>query len=294
LVFYQGSSTSLAISVFSDEPLPPDRTLWLQSKGWAGKTGMRAKAFMGVNGNWLNVTPTLAVGTEQLNPTDERAWQRDFKKFQKKAPSKIRDRHLLRETVIVCIPVEAGDGYFQLVLCQGDNKKKILCTSPAFRVLSTSTNPSSIRGASLSTLPFELGALALASYGKSTVGTAVSTVASPFQSQVQQYMPSFWTRKAAVVAYGVSGVQKKLDATVGDAEDLSERSLEESLVIAEKEELALEEGPKSPYPLNFEARSAATTNRVEYVLFEHFLVFYQFHWPPRTHNRAHLFFKSSF
>lgn len=126
LVFYQGSSTSLAISIFSDEPLPLDRSLWLQSKGWTGKTGMRAKAFMGRNANWLNVTPTVAVGTEQLNPTDERAWQRDFQKFQRKAPAKIRGRHQLRETAVVHIPAEAGDGYFQIVLCTLDKKKNFL------------------------------------------------------------------------------------------------------------------------------------------------------------------------
>jgi hypothetical protein len=108
LVFYQGSSTSLAISIFSDEPLPSDRTLWLQSKGWTGKTGMRAKALIGRNGSWLNVTPTVAVGTEQLSPTDERAWQRDFQKFRKKAPAKIRDRHQLRETAVVRIPAEVS------------------------------------------------------------------------------------------------------------------------------------------------------------------------------------------
>jgi hypothetical protein len=34
LVFYQGTSTSLAISIFSDAPLPPDRSLWLQNKGY--------------------------------------------------------------------------------------------------------------------------------------------------------------------------------------------------------------------------------------------------------------------
>jgi hypothetical protein len=260
LVFYQGTSTSLAISIFSDDPLPLDRTLWLQSKGWTGKTGMRAKAFMGRNGNWLNVTPTLAVGSEQLNPTDERAWQRDFQKFRKKAPTKIRDRHLLRQTAVVRIPAEAGDGYFQLVLCTGD-KKKVLCTSPAFRVLSTSTSPSSIRGASLSTLPFEFGAMVLSIYGKSTVGTAASVASSPFQSQVQQYLPSFWTRMTASAAYDVSGMQKKFDSAAGDAEGRYEKALEDSLAVAEKEELALEEGPKAPYPINFVAQCETATNR---------------------------------
>ena len=252
LVFYQGSSTTLAISIFSDEPLPLDRTLWLQSKGWSGKTGMRAKALMGVNGNWLNVTPTLAIGTEQLNPTDERAWQRDFQKFRKKAHPKIRDRHQLRETAVIRIPAEAGDGYFQLALCLGD-KKKPLCCSPSFRVLSTSTSPSSVRGAGLSTLPFELGAMALSTYANSTVGTAVSAVASPFQSQVQQYMPNFWTRKAASAAYEVTGAESRLASVLGGAQGRYEESQDQSFTVAERVEVALEEGPKSPYPISFVA-----------------------------------------
>lgn len=264
LVYYQGASTSIAVSTFSDEPLPPDRTLWLQSKGWTGKTGMRAKALMGRNENWLNVTPTLAIGTEQVNPMDERAWQRDLRNFQKKAPSKIRDRHHLRETAVVRIPAEAGDGYFQLVLCTVD-KKKVLCTSPAFRVLSASTSPSSIRGASLSTLPFELGAMALTTYGKSTVGAAVSVATSPFQSQVHQYMPSFWTRKAAFAAYEVSGAQKRIDSTAGDAQSRYEQALGESFAVTEKEEVALEEGPTGPYPISFVAENETGTSRIEYV-----------------------------
>ena len=219
---------------------------------------MRAKALMGRNSNWLDVTPTLAVGFEQLNPTDERAWQRDFQKFQKKAPSKIRDRHQLRETAVVRIPAEAGDGYFQLLLCTPD-KKKIFCTSPSFRVLSTSLSPSSVRGASLSTLPLEFGAMVLATYGKGAVGKTASVVTAPFQSQVQQYMPSFWTQKAASAAYEVSGAQKRLDRTAGDAERRYEMTLEESLAIAEAEELALEEGPKTPYPINFVAGAENVT-----------------------------------
>jgi hypothetical protein len=42
LVFYQGITTSITISIFADVPLPADRTIWLQGKGWTGKAGMRA------------------------------------------------------------------------------------------------------------------------------------------------------------------------------------------------------------------------------------------------------------
>jgi hypothetical protein len=253
LVFYQGSSTSLTISIFADAPLPADRTLWLQSKGWTGKAGMRARAFMGRNASWLNVTPTTAVRVEQLKPDDERAWQRDFLKFRKKASRHVTDNHLLRETAVVHIPAEAGDGYFQLVLCLGE-KKKVLCPSPVFRLLSTSTSPSSIRGASLSTLPLELGAMVLSIHARSTVGNAVSAAALPFQSQVQQYMPSWWTQEAASAVYGVSGVENKVKSTIGDANNRYDQERDGSFIADGSLELALEQGPIAPYPIRFVAR----------------------------------------
>lgn len=255
LVFYQGSRTSLAISIFSDEPLPSDRTLWLQNKGWSGKTGMRAKAFIGRNGNWLNITPTVAVGTEQLNPNDERAWQRDLAKFRKKAPAKIRNKHLVRETAVVRIPAEAGDGYFQIVMCAGDNKKKIYCTSPVFRLLSTSTSPSSLRGASLSTLPLELGAMVLSTYASNTVGSLISPVTSAVQSSVERYMPSFWTQEAAATAYGMSGLEDRVSSTIENANNQYDHNRERSLATVGNVELDLNEGPKTPYPMQILGRT---------------------------------------
>lgn len=129
VVFYRGSTTSVTISIFSDAPLPPDRSLWLQNKGWTGKTGMRAKALFRLTDDWLDITPTLALRSDQVEPNDERAWQRDIAKFLKKAPSRVRDTHRLRETAVARIPAEAGDGYFQVVLCQGPKKKGSLYES---------------------------------------------------------------------------------------------------------------------------------------------------------------------
>jgi hypothetical protein len=55
LVYYKGPSTSVAITIFADKPIPRDRRLWLQMKGWTGKTGMRAKALLRTNGSWIKV-----------------------------------------------------------------------------------------------------------------------------------------------------------------------------------------------------------------------------------------------
>jgi hypothetical protein len=256
LVFYQGSNTSLALSIFADTPLPDDRTLWLQSKGWTGKTGMRARAFVGRNGNWLNVTPTIGVGSEQLNPHDERAWQRDIASFQKRSKPQIRHHHLLRETVVLRIPADAGDGYFQVVMCQGE-KKKVLCSSPVFRLLSVSSSPHSIKGASLKTLPLELGAMALGTYAKNTAGTVVSPVTTAVQSQVQNYMPSWWVQEAATTAYGVSGAENRIDSTVQDANVRFEQRRDGLFETFGGVELEIEQGPKTPYPIHFTARTAS-------------------------------------
>ena len=247
LVFYQGSNTTLAISIFSDGPLPEDRTLWLQNKGWSGKTGMKLKSLVGRNGSWLDVTPTIGVSPEQLNPQDERAWQRDLYKFRKKAQAKVRDAHIVRETAIIRIPAEAGDGYFQVVMCSGE-KGKVLCTSPVFRLLSTSRSPSSLRGASLSTLPLELGAMMLTTYATKSVETVVTPITSVVQGSVQKYMPSFWTREAATMAYGISAVGDKVDSILQSANGRDE-TREHALARIGHVDLALEEGPKAPYPI---------------------------------------------
>lgn len=250
LVFYQGTSTTLAVSIFGDTPLPPERTIWLQSKGWTGKTGMRAKAFMGANGNWLNVTPSMCIAADQLKPTDERAWQRDVAHFRKKAKVHCQKNHLLRETAVVRIPAEAGDGYFQLVLCIGE-KKKVLCPSPVFRVLSTSASPSSLRGASLSTLPLEIGAMALGTYTRNTVGTVVSPITSVVQNRVQQYMPSWWIRQAATASYDVSGAADKVNTTIDNANGRYDQVRDDSFATVGQVELPIDNGPQAPYPIHF-------------------------------------------
>ncbi|KAL1969784.1 hypothetical protein VTN77DRAFT_7293 [Rasamsonia byssochlamydoides] len=252
IVFYQGSYTFLAISIFADAPLPADRTLWMQSKGWTGKTGMRARALLRLNDDWINVTPTTAIKPDQVDPSDERAWQRDIARFRKKGPHPIRERHQLRETAIVRIPVEAGDGYFQFVLCQGE-KKKVLCYSPVFRVISASSDPSSLRGASLSTLPLELGAYVASMYAQTTVQNLIAPVTSTVQNAIQPFLPSAKTRQAASTAYSVSGMEDRVNSTIEDANSRFEQVEDQDFARAAGE-VDLEAGPVAPYPIDFVAR----------------------------------------
>lgn len=236
IVFYRGGTNSVAISIFSDAPLPPDRTIWLQNKGWTGKTGMKTKALLRMNDDWLDVTPNMPVAAEQVNPGDERAWQRDIAKFRKKASGRARD-HQLRETDVVRIPVEAGDGYFQLVVCRGDKKKK-LCDSPVFRIVSTSLAPSSMRGASLRTMPLEVGAMVAGLYAQ----TGREMLTSPVTSQLSAYAPSATTQFAAETAYGAVGDQVGAALAGPDPQSYGEHSFD------------IEQGPVEPYPVSFKSR----------------------------------------
>ncbi|KAJ5807698.1 Monooxygenase FAD-binding [Penicillium robsamsonii] len=270
LVFYRGPTTSVAISIFSDVPLPPEHTLWLQSKGWTGKTGMQFKSLLRLRDSWLDVTPGMPLRADQVIPDDERAWQRDIKKFLKKAPSRPRDTHQLRETAVVRIPAEAGDGYFQLVLCQG-LKKKVLGNSPVFRVLSTSTAPSSIRGASLSTLPLEVGAMVLSLYAHTAARTvagpaavAIQSKAAPFQAKAAALRPSWVTKTVAQKAYATSGIENRVGGIINGPKGPIGRSQINPAApeIAGTSPVSIDVGPQPPFPMTFKAR--CQTDQISY------------------------------
>lgn len=261
VVFYRGSTTSVIVSIFSDTPLPPDRTLWLQNKGWTGKTGMRAKALFRVNDDWLNVTPSVALHASQVDSADERGWQRDIAKFRKKAPAKIRDRHQLRQTIMARIPVEAGDGYFQLVLCQG-MKKKVLCGSPVFRLLSTSVDPSSIRGASLSTLPLEVGAMVLSTYAQAAARTALTPASAAVQNKLQTYHPSMTKQVAAEKVVQMSKAKDKVESIL----DVGARGQDGQVLGAIDGQPNFDEGPVAPFPIDFKARGKPYLDASQYAV----------------------------
>lgn len=259
LVFYRGNATSVAISIFSDAPLPPDRTLWLQNKGWSGKTGMRAKALFRLNDSWVDVTPTMPLRADQVKSDDERAWQRDIKKFKKKAPDRPRDIHQLRETAVIRIPAEAGDGYFQIVLCEGP-KKKVLGNSPVFRVLSTSTSPHSLRGASLSTLPLEVGALIASLYAQTAARTVAAPASAAFQAKIAPFRPSWLTQTAVETAYTQSGVQDRVGSVFKSGPPTTRGVNPNDSALSFAEMVPNEQGPTAPFPMTFKGRGKPYTS----------------------------------
>ncbi|KAL3440192.1 hypothetical protein BJX65DRAFT_36588 [Aspergillus insuetus] len=234
VVFYRGPTTSVTISIFADAPLPADRSLWLQCKGWSGKTGMRAKALLRLHDDWVNVSPSVAIRADQVETNKERAWQRDIAKFYKKASRRVRDTHRLRETTVARIPPDAEDGYFQLILCQG--VKKVLCRSPVFRILSTSIDPSSLRGASLTTLPLEVGALVAGTYAQAMASRFVTPVTTVASTVTARYRPGWLGETVVTTAY--EAITSRSDENASDSHAPP----------------SVENGPQTPYPLSFTAR----------------------------------------
>lgn len=177
LVYYRGLSTCVTVTIFSDRPLPNDRRLWLQRRGYSGSAGLAIGAAMGTRTAWVDVTPANEVTPDALPISDERAYQRDMAKFftKAKATKSLQD-HLPRETLVIQIPLICEDGYFRIVLCDG---RKMLCPSPIFRYASTSCDPSMLRGARFRMLPLELGIKAGAMIAQKAAATASQKALGP-------------------------------------------------------------------------------------------------------------------
>lgn len=270
LVYYSGSYTNLAITIFADRELPPDRSFWLQRKGWSGKTGMRAGVLFGTHGAWLDVTPSVTATPDQVKPADERAWQRDIKKFLRKAPKKLA-KHEVRETDVLRIPCEADDGYLRVVMCAGDKGKKFLCSSPVFRLASTSMSSSAIRGSSLKTLLIEAaikaGSFAAQQTANTFVGPYVETARTFVTGQVASvYQPSALAQTAMTTAYDNSGVQERIDSMneqYDAAREDSHQAIEHDTLdpLAQAVIIGDADGPQHPFPLRFHGKVAAGTGQ---------------------------------
>jgi hypothetical protein len=269
LVYYLGPTTSVAITVFSTQPLPADRKLFLQKRGFSGKAGLKLSATLGSRSAWIDVTPSIEATADLLPKADERAWQRDITKFLKKAKdakSKSLCLHRPIETDIVRIPHVAEDGYFRIVLCAG---RKVLCPSPMFRYVSASLDPGKLRGASLTTLPLELGIKIGAVVARNAANTAAhgalqpvtTTYQNTLQPVVQKYNPMGLTQVAAQTIYDDSMASVKVNNTIdtvretyGDERNLAFQQVGTDTVAGaatEPVEAIEDEGPRQPFPIRF-------------------------------------------
>ncbi|PHH92818.1 hypothetical protein CDD83_4727 [Cordyceps sp. RAO-2017] len=273
LVWYRGPSTSVSMTILSDKPLPATRTVWLQEKGYSGNVGMAFKAMVRSTAGWLDVTPVRRAQPEHLAPVDERGIQRDLERFSRKAAGRAR-HHVARETHVVRIPAAASDGYFRLVVCTGEGSgRKILCGSPVFRIASTTPDAAVVRGASLSTMPLEVGVKIATTVGQQVAKKYMGVAGMVVQNRAQKLMlkaPAAVKRagQAAHVNYHRYGMA---DA-VNEAWKNSELSRHDSQQWDMKQHLQPQHhsvvpiigpnaGPELPFPVKFEGKVVPASGR---------------------------------
>ncbi|KAK0645814.1 hypothetical protein B0T16DRAFT_329167 [Cercophora newfieldiana] len=264
LVFYRGPTTSVEISIFSspDHPLPPGRTLWLQQRGFSGDSGMKLKALVGKTSDWLDVTPSVQARIEDVAPADERAWQRDIAKVAKRAiKDKGQKAHVPRETHVVRIPSVSADGYFRFALCTGDDSRKVLCMSPIFRVASTSTDSSVFRGASLSTMPIEVGVKVASVVANATVQKYTGPVVGLVQGRVDKLKPGLRAREVGKLA--LSKLPDHQPAAKPQYfPDAPQAAIAAAMFSSEQlHPLGPDTGPEAPFPLKFHGKVTPGTGR---------------------------------
>ncbi|KFA48260.1 hypothetical protein S40293_07372 [Stachybotrys chartarum IBT 40293] len=252
LIWYKGPTTSVPISILSDAPLPEDRTLWLQAKGFTGKMGMSIKALVGTKG--IDVTPALKATVDDIPPTEERMMKRDLKRFKKKATG-VNVWHTPRESHIVRIPAAAKDGYFRIVLCS-NNGRKILCGSPIFRIASTSTDAAVVRGASLKSMPLELGVKAATTVGQRVARTYAGVAGAVVESRAKKVVPVAAIRRAgstAFTGYQMTGFDEQWKKSQEGRYDPMAMGVEGG-IETELSIIGSDAGPEEPFPLVFDGK----------------------------------------
>lgn len=225
-----------------------------------GTTSCRATAPQQTQG-LLNVTPEGEVEADQINPSDERAWQRDIDEFYRRKRRGPHSKHILRETDIVRIPPEAGDGYFQLVLGVGEHEE-VLCVSPVFRLISVSPAMGRITGANWATLPFEAGAMLATIQARTAIAAAVMPMKAAAKTRATPYMPAHTGKAQAAgkLAYG-AGAADKIGEQITEFNSPYEKKREGLFTTALKIDDDYENGPKHPYPIRFNASCDAYSGK---------------------------------
>ncbi|KAI1344168.1 hypothetical protein F5Y15DRAFT_365701 [Xylariaceae sp. FL0016] len=269
LVYYKGPSTCVKISIFSDMPLPPDRSFWLQRRGYSGNLGMATSAFFRTTKAWIDVTPTSETVLSDIPESDERAWQRDIGKFTKKATKDRRlSKHSIRQSCVIRIPSCAADGYLRIVMCTGERSKRTLCASPVFRIASTSSDVSIIRGASLTTMPLEAGLKVASIAANQTVAKWVGPAQAIVNSQltkVKKFQPNILLKEAEKVALAKTTVKTQFlsyEENFDAARDATYDPFHEDGVSEAPPDLVgADAGPEKPFPIKFAGNVTRSTGR---------------------------------
>ncbi len=225
---------------------------------------MKIKAIMGATSDWLEVTPASQAHVEDLAPSDERAWQRDIAKAWKKSVKEKGQKkaHVPRETHVVRIPAVSADGYFRLALCTGDvdaSRRKVLCLSPIFRVASTSSDSSVFRGASLSTMPIEVGVKVASLAASATIQKYTGPAVGLVQEGVSKLQPGL-----RVQAVGQVALERLADrAPTATKQYFPDRRTQTEPLFNDSclTPVGPAPGPEPPFPLKFQGKVVPGTGR---------------------------------
>lgn len=195
---------------------------------------MAIKAMVGSKASWVDVTPGRAAPVSSIDAADERAYQRDMRRVL----AKIKNHHA-RETHIIRIPSSCQDGYFRLVLCSTDTK--VLCGSPVFRLASTSSDMASLRGASITTAPLEMGVKVASTISQQTI-RKYTGVAGLVVGKAMGHKGKIVSK----MAFGGAG-----DVLAESRRARYERLLGESMLADKLFVIGSPDGPEPPYPIYF-------------------------------------------
>ncbi|KAJ7149575.1 hypothetical protein C8R46DRAFT_915636 [Mycena filopes] len=206
-VYYQGTSTVVPISILGSAPLPADRTISLQRRGWrTGIFGWTVGGWVGGTlGKEMDVTPASSGYWKQVEGKKRAVYDKEIHDFLDSAGAP-KDHRVL-ETDFVHIPVAAGDGYFRLLI---RSNSSVLATTASFRVGSLSLSSAHPRGASVITLVPEI-LLKSASVTTNTAVWAGFYAAFPFL-KVAQMLPggSDWALRRAYQLAGGEQTTREL------------------------------------------------------------------------------------
>jgi hypothetical protein len=224
--------------------------------------GMALKAVLSTRDSWIDVTPAQEALVAHVSENEERSMQRDIDRFMSKASGRAKT-HAARETHIVRIPAAASDGYYRLVICGGDeakNAKKVLCECTVFRIASLSTDAAVVRGASLSTMPLELGIKVASTVGSQIVKKYTGVAGAVVQHKAGKFVAKHSVNKAATVALkgyhgvGGSGIQDAVHDSWTRQRAAGPAFVGHYTTGMAVSVIGSDQGPEKPFPLKFEGK----------------------------------------
>lgn len=142
--------------------------------------------------------------------------------------------------------------------------KKVLCGSPVFRIASTSTDAGIARGASLSTLPIEVGIKVASAIGQQVARRYVGVAAALVESRAKRVVPLAKLKTAERLAhrgYHGLGIGTAVQQTRNNSASTGryDALMTEDLMNTPVSIIGSDAGPETPFPLRFEGKVSQGT-----------------------------------